>query len=137
MTWQDKAKAEKLTPEQRSEIAIKAASARWDIPRATHRGELHIGDISIPCAVLEDGRRVISEHGISSILGSSGGKSYQLRAKQQENGVGPLPIFVASKSLKPFIDGAFEPVDLIAIDYIDGKSKIKGYSASILPIAID
>ena len=128
-----KARAEKLTPEERSEIASKAALARWDTPRATHRGELHIGDIAIPCAVLEDGRRVISEHGISSILGSSGGKSYQLRAKQQEDGTGPLPIFIASKPLKPFIDGAFETMDLIPIDYFDGKFKIKGYSASILP----
>ncbi|KAF0674407.1 hypothetical protein PMES_03292, partial [Profundibacterium mesophilum KAUST100406-0324] len=34
---------------------------------ATHRGKLRIGPVEIPCAVLKDGRRVLSGHGIASV----------------------------------------------------------------------
>lgn len=39
--------------------------------KATHTGELSIGDISIPCHVLEDGSRVISGRGMQNSLGFS------------------------------------------------------------------
>jgi hypothetical protein len=74
-----KARAESLTPEQLSEIGRKAAQARWnqgdvvadtvEAPRATHAGEMRIGDISIPCFVLENGTRVISHRGLQQSLG--------------------------------------------------------------------
>ena len=57
-----KASAEKMTAEQRKERAMKgveARKARADLPKAAYQGVLNIGDMSIPCAVLEDGRRVI------------------------------------------------------------------------------
>src|SRR5438067_5317210 len=58
-----KARARKLTPEERSAIASEAAQVRWSrasrdpnkpkIPRATHESDdLQIGDKIIPCAVL-------------------------------------------------------------------------------------
>ena len=50
-----KARAEYLSPEERTEIASKAASVRWGIPRADHVGEIHIGDMRFPCSVLSDG----------------------------------------------------------------------------------
>jgi hypothetical protein len=54
-----KARAEKLTPEERRAIAIQAIETRWDnegkLIKATHIGEMIIGNIKIPCAVLEDG----------------------------------------------------------------------------------
>ena len=55
-----KARAAKLTPEQRSEIAKKASSARWSI-KALYEGEVQVSeDISIPCAVLEDAEQCSS-----------------------------------------------------------------------------
>jgi hypothetical protein len=67
-----KARAEKLSAEQRSEIAKKAVEARWarvrgekplsQIPKATHAGTLKIGDVELSCAVLEDGTRVLESH---------------------------------------------------------------------------
>ena len=47
------ARAEALSPEERSEIAAKAAAARWNLPKATHEGDLRLGDYTIHCAVLE------------------------------------------------------------------------------------
>ena len=74
------ARAQALTEEERKEIAAKGAAARWGIPKATHRGELVIGATSIPCAVLEDGRRVLTENGITNaILGSRIGASKRLK----------------------------------------------------------
>src|SRR5882672_7290369 len=74
-----KVRAEKLSPEERSDIARAAAEVRWSkvaeesgelrLPRATHVGNLKIGDILIPCAVLEDGTRLITQRGMFVALG--------------------------------------------------------------------
>jgi len=68
------ARAKALMPEQRQEIARKAAEARWtgNFPRVTHRGKLQIGDVEIPCFVLDDGRRVISGRGMTAAIGMKG-----------------------------------------------------------------
>lgn len=102
---------------------------------AEYRGELEIGDMKMPCAVLEDGTRVISETGIIKNLGSVGGKNYKLRAKDDKNhDIGPLPLFISSKALEPFINGVFGPLDLIPVKYTtDGKNKLQGYNATIIP----
>lgn len=74
-----KARAEKLTPQQRSAIARNAALVKWEKegkpprPRATHRGMLNIGEaIEIPCYVLDDGTRVISGRGMTAAIGMKG-----------------------------------------------------------------
>src|SRR5690349_5859009 len=72
------ARAKKLSAERRKEIAQAAVEARWakagkkPIPRATHVGELKIGDVSIPCAVLEDGTRLLTQWGFYRAIGRSG-----------------------------------------------------------------
>lgn len=66
-----RARAERLTAEERSEIAQRAAEARWGrtMLRATHTGEIQIGDRTIACAVLEDGTRLINQSTLLSTLG--------------------------------------------------------------------
>jgi hypothetical protein len=72
------ARAERLTKEQRSEIARmgglakKAQAAGTKLPDATHKGTLKIGELVIPCFVLEDGRRVISGRGMTAAIGMKG-----------------------------------------------------------------
>lgn len=39
------------------------------LPVATHEGKLEIGDVTIPCVILEDGSRVITEQGVSQAFG--------------------------------------------------------------------
>ena len=134
-----KAAAAAMTAEQCKDRAMKGVKKRKELaslPKATHKGELHIGDIIISCAVLEDGRRILSEIGINSILGSTGGRSLKLR-DTQESEHGPLPLFIASKALHPFIGNVFNDVDLAAIQYVDGSKTVVGYSASILPKVYD
>src|SRR3954463_1314484 len=81
-----KARAERLTPEERSDIARKAVQARWAkagrlaqqgedaLLQATHGSPDHplrIGDIEIPCFVLEDGTRVVTQRGLQTGIGMS------------------------------------------------------------------
>lgn len=73
-----KVRAENLTPEKRSEIARlgglakKEKMASQQLPVATHKGVLKIGDLQIPCFVLDDGRRVISGRGMTAAIGMKG-----------------------------------------------------------------
>ena len=73
-----RARAAKLTKEERSEIARlgglakKAKMLDAKLPIATHKGVLKIGDLQIPCFVLEDGRRVISGRGMTAAIGMKG-----------------------------------------------------------------
>lgn len=70
------ARADALTKTERSAIATKAAAARWSgtVLRATHGSADHplkIGDVEIPCYVLEDGTRVLSQRGLQTGIGMS------------------------------------------------------------------
>lgn len=90
------ARAEKLAPDQRTAIAKKAALARWgEKPlRATHGGTFRIGEAEFPCAVLENGMRVLTQRSVQKGLGmsTSGGSDGAHRvarfiAKLEEKGV--------------------------------------------------
>lgn len=135
-----KRRAEKLTKEERSSIASVAAKARWAVestyPKATHPGEIVIGDISIPCAVLENGKRVITEHGITKALGSRSGASKRLKRAAKSDGA-PLPVFLAPSQLKPFIGSALYDGPLKPIFFRNKKRVVIGYDAEILPLICD
>ena len=68
------ARRDKLTPEQRSEIARKAANARHrpdksKLPKAIREGVIKLGQLDIRCAVLEDGRRLLTQSDVMISLG--------------------------------------------------------------------
>ena len=104
------------------------------MPKATHSGKLPIGDIIIPCAVLDNGKRVLSETGFAkALLGTRSGYSIRRKKEYQEVGA-PLPVFLAPNNLKPFINEELIGGALITpIQYQDGKRIVKGYDASLLP----
>lgn len=101
--------------------------------KATHTGPLKIGDISIPCAVLEDGTRVLSEHGITTALRSRSGASKRLKKHATDGDRAPLPVFVAPDSLKPFISDELKDGPLNPIEYEVGKHVRRGFRAEVLP----
>lgn len=96
------ARAKRLTPSQRSEIAKKAAAARWEIPDIAYSGVLSLNGLELPCAVLEDGTRVLSQTGFMNGLGIKYG-GVLAAASRGEDGTAPLPHFVGHKALRPFI----------------------------------
>lgn len=138
-----RARANKLGDEQRSAIATAAARARWvlpeengRLPKATHKGKLRIGDLEVPCAVLEDGRRVVTETGIATALGSRSGASKRIKTAAA-NGGAPLPIFLAPSQIKPFISNDILSGPLSPIIYQDGRRKVASYDAEALPAICD
>lgn len=94
-----KARAKKLSKDERTAIAKKAAESRWGAV-ATHMGELEIGESTLDCAVLEDGRRVLSLRGVGRALQrTSGGRDYRLRNEAEH----PLPVWVSQPRVAPFV----------------------------------
>lgn len=124
------ARAKSLTAGRRSEIAQKAAKARHSILKATHGSADHplrIGDVEIPCYVLEDGRRVLSLGGMVKALGMSAGSA--------GGGDGDrLSSFASGKSLSPFIskDLASRMNAPVRFQAPTGGSAATGYEATIL-----
>ncbi|HTU21301.1 MAG TPA: P63C domain-containing protein [Gemmataceae bacterium] len=128
-----KARAERMTPEERREAARHAVEARWNahFPKATHSGELRIGDALIPCAVLEDKTRVLTQRGFSVALG---------RYKNPKKGsIVELPVFVSAANLKPYIDEELERSAIpIKFRMAEGSGGLAGnvalgYRADLLP----
>ncbi|EAQ13427.1 P63C domain-containing protein [Maritimibacter alkaliphilus HTCC2654] len=99
---------------------------------ATHRGKLRIGPVEIPCAVLKDGRRVLSGHGIASVLGGRSGAAKRLKTEAEKDGA-HMPVFLASKSLLPYISKELMDGPLKPITYKSGDTEAEGYPAEALP----
>lgn len=103
------ARAKSLSSDEKINIAKKGAEARWDssIEIASKSGVIDIGEISIPCAVLEDGTRVLSERAITKAFGGKRGGSHWLRMKENPDGA-YLPVFLSAGNIKPFINQELE-----------------------------
>lgn len=96
------ARAAALSDDRRKEIAKQAAAARKELaalPRATHGSSDHplvIGDIEIPCYVLEDGTRVLSQRGFIAGVGMSLGSS--------KTGDARHVALLDNEAVKPFVN---------------------------------
>src|SRR5271170_2322425 len=133
------ARAEKLSPKQRSLIAQQGGQMRWnkDKPKATHYGELEIGELKIPCAVLDNGMRVLSETGIAHSFGSRSGAQFKTKRLAKEEGRALLPIFMLSDRVKPFISKELEYALCNPIIYTVGSNVFHGFAAELLPQICD
>jgi len=130
------ARAASLSGKERSAIAQRAAEARWskDVPHSTHEGVLAIGDASIPCAVLNDKTRVLTQLGFLRALGRgrpTGGSS------QGTAGDG-LPAFLSADNLKPFISEELRRASAPIVFRSHrgggkGGNQAFGYTAELLP----
>ena len=104
-----------------------------NVPKVTHTGEIEIGNIKIPCAVLEDGTRVLSENGITNaLLGSRSGYSKRRTIASKAKGA-PLPLFLAPERLKPFISKELVDGPLTPLNYIQNSRRVTGFDAEVLP----
>ena len=107
------------------------------LPTATHIGELKIGDIELPCAVLPGGIRVITQGAISAAFGPVTG-GYQARQRDSKH-TGELPLFLVAKSLEPFISKELRTLVSKPYKYKDprgGPTRI-GFEATIAPKLCD
>jgi hypothetical protein len=129
-----RARAQKLSAEERKAIARNAADARWEkagkvLPKATNEGILVIGDMEIPCAVLEDGTRLLTQSGVMIALG----RARQAKGRQYYDADVNLPAFLTAKNLKPFISGDLTVTSSqVEFKALSG-SRAFGYRAELLP----
>jgi hypothetical protein len=126
------ARALALSPDERSEIARRAAEARWEgvVPKATHSGVLKIGDAEIQAFVLDNGERVLSTRGIMKALKRTWrGRKYSGTE---------LPVFLEANNLKPFIPNDSESVlKPVRFEVNTGASLGEGYRAELLHFVCD
>ena len=135
-----RARAEKLSPERRKEIAAQAAAARWgaDLPVAAHAGTLQIGDLEFPCAVLSDGEtRILTQSDFMNGMGMyySG---WVAKNRPPEDDAAGIPHFLAFKNLKPFVDKHLGDLQSIIVKYKTERGQIAhGVKAEIIPKICD
>jgi hypothetical protein len=130
------ARAAKLTHEQKSEIARRAAESRWSsgILKATHTGDFKIDDKQIFAAVLENGKRVLTQESFLHAIG---------RARKAKAGTGStalvdgLPPFLQAEHLKPFISEELrQSTTPILFRNLKG-GRAFGYDAELLPMVCE
>lgn len=134
------ARAAKLSPERRSEIArmgalAKKARADGDtIPKAewgTPDRPLRIGDLEIACYVLSDTRRVLIQSGVMSALNMKQGTAGRGSGDR-------LTRFIETKSIKPFVNNTLvEVIKTPIIFQAPNGSRAYGYEATVLPDLCD
>lgn len=70
---------------------------------ARYSGILHLGDdIEIPCGVMDDGTRLLSERAVTKALGGKRGGSHWLRQKEGSQ----LPVYASANNLQPYISAS-------------------------------
>lgn len=127
------ARAERLSPEDRSAIAAKASATRWGIKAVPALdGEIVIGEKGLKCAVTEDGTRLINQETFLIALD---------RAPKAKGGTGvrraAVPAFIGARNLEPYIGE--ELVDLSDPILYAPRSggRAFGYRAEILPLVCE
>lgn len=129
------ARAKALSADQRSEIASAAAQARWDkvakvapTATATHEGTLELGGgITISCAVLEGGQRVLSQAEFLEALGR------HRKANVRNEGEERIPPILQGKAIKPYISQEIiEKSQPVTFKTSTGV-RASGYRADLLP----
>lgn len=131
-----KARAKNLSSARLREIALMGVEARREkmhgpLPQATHGDPDHplvIGGTEVPCYVLEDGTRVLTQAGFLEALGR-----HRKANVRREGGEEQTPAILQGLALKPFIpEDLLEKSRPLAFSTSDG-GRNNGYRAEILP----
>ncbi len=111
-----------------------------ETPKAQYIGEIKVPgtDLIIPCAVLDDGTRLLSDRGVTKALGGKRGGSHWRRKKEGADGAA-LPVDLSAKNLQPFItkDLAHALENPIEYRARKGGAIANGLEAGLLPKVCD
>lgn len=132
----------KRSPTERKALAEKMVAAKRalaSLPRATHTGTLKLIDREIPCAVLEDGTRVLTQSDFMEAMGMYYSGWISNNALNDPSLVpAEVPHFLAQKSLIPFINKHLGHLQNIVLKYKTEKgSAAHGIKAEIIPSICD
>ena len=92
-----------------------------------HEGEITLGEMIIPCYVLEDGTRVLSGRGLQEAL-----KMVDNEEDSKPSSGTRLNRYLEQKSLEPYIYKEKEPGHYNPLVCYQGDKKINGYEATVL-----
>lgn len=137
-----KAANAKRTPEERKALSEKMVAAKKELaslPRATHTGTLKLIDKEIPCAVLEDGTRVLTQSDFMEAMGMyySG---WIAKNSPEGSSLAPaeIPHFLAQKTLLPFVIKNLGHLQNVVLKYKTEKgAAAHGIKAEIIPSICD
>jgi hypothetical protein len=138
-----RARANALSPTERTQIAQKAALARWEreIPIAECSGTLTIGNMTFPCSVLKapDGSntRVLTQSDFMKGMGMyySG---WVAKNRPAEDIAADVPHFLSFKALKPHVDKHLGDLQSIVVKYRTTSGTVAhGIKAEIIPKICD
>jgi hypothetical protein len=137
-----KARARNLTKQQLQEIGRKGAAAKWakannaELRQALRAAPLVIAGIEVDCAVLDDkeNTRVVSETKFMQAMGMYRSGALSTRRRQDERGA-QIPLSLAHKNLKPFIDQHLGLVHTSMVSYRtpEGSIVTAGIPATLIP----
>lgn len=132
-----KARSAALSPEKRSEIAKRAAQKRWSMPQAEYLGTLAVGPLELPCAVLSDGTRVLTETDFMNGMGMYRSGALSVRRVTDEAGA-QTPLYLAFKNLQPYVEKHLGEVHSLVLKYkTDRGSTAHGIRAELIPKICD
>lgn len=132
-----KARAESLSPAKRSEIAKRAAVARWnkEMPEAIYGSPekpLVIGGQQVQAYVLDDETRVLTQASFLEALGR-----HRKANVRNEGGEERLPAILQGKSIKPFISQELLEKSRPVQFKLESGGMASGYRAEILPMVCE
>ncbi len=129
------ARADSLPAEDRSEIARTAANARWgkELPRATHTGQIVIAGRSFSCAVLDTGKRLLTQETFLTAIG----RAAKAKGKTGSFVVDGLPPFLAAENLLPFISEDLRQSTTPIFCRNEKGVRLAGYDATLLPMVCE
>lgn len=137
-----RARSASLTPTERKDIAKKAAQSRWDkerdVPQSEYTGTLKIGNMELPCSVLTDGTRILTQSDFMKGMGMYYSGWVAKNMEVAESGTAEIPHFLAFKSLKPYINIHLSDLQSIVVKYRTERGALAhGIKAEIIPKLCD
>src|SRR5947208_16356157 len=107
------------------------------IPKATHTGTLKVGDIAFDVAVLDDAdhTRIVTEANFMEAMGMYRSGALSTRRPREEGQGAQIPLSLAYKNLKPYVEQHLDSVHFKPVKYVTTKGRISrgGLPASIIP----
>lgn len=134
------ARAASLTDMRKSEIAKGAAAARWGaneglpvVKFGSPDRPLKLGGEEIPCYVLSDGTRVLTQQGFLSAIGRARAAKGGQGATGAIDEVDKMPSFLAAANLMPLIPEEMKASTKPVSFTLPSGGRAFGYRAELLP----
>ena len=100
----------------------------FEVYECTHKGELDLGNKKIACAVLSNGKRIITQTALFDAFN---------RTRKGEKRLDGLPSIVGAKNLLPYVTEELREKALPIHYYLQNGKIASGYDAELIPIVCE